>query len=103
MPTRAVSMYGYLAAAALIQAIRSGKPGVAQVLPADVVKCLGTIRRAHAVDLDDDEAQLRQRLGAVERRELLRDKRVLWAGIDVLDDRILLGRHRHVVGRQMTP
>ena len=35
-----------------------GKPGVAQVLPRDVVERLRAIRRAHAVHLHDDEAQL---------------------------------------------
>ena len=32
--------------------------GVAEVLPRDVVERLRSVRRPHAVDLDDDEAEL---------------------------------------------
>ena len=38
-----------------------GEPGVAEVLPANVVERLRAVRRAHAVDLHHDEPQLRQR------------------------------------------
>src|SRR5205814_745475 len=46
-----------------------GETRVAEVLPADVVKRLRPVRRAHAVDLHGDEAQLRNLLRAVERAE----------------------------------
>ena len=46
---------GYFLAAARSHKMRSGKPGVAQVLPADIVKLLRAVRRAHAVHLHHDE------------------------------------------------
>src|SRR5688572_23588047 len=37
------------------------KSGVLEIFPADVMKCLGTIRRAHAVHLYGDEPKVSQR------------------------------------------
>ena len=39
-----------------------GETGIAEVLPGHVVKRLRAVRRAHAVDLDHDEAEFGQRL-----------------------------------------
>jgi len=43
-----------------------GEAGVGQVAPSDVVEGLRPPVGAHAVDLDDDEAELGQGLGAVD-------------------------------------
>jgi hypothetical protein len=51
-----------------------GKAGVAQVLPGDVVKCLGPVAGPHAVDLHDDEPELSDLLHAQLRRECFRDE-----------------------------
>ena len=59
-----------------------GEPGVLEVVPADVVKGLGAICRSHAVDLHDDEAEVRQRSVLVERAERLGNERALRARVD---------------------
>src|SRR5665213_343399 len=65
---------------------------VSEVLPRDIMKRLGPIRRTHPVDLHDDEANLRLRLHPGLRSKCLGDERILRARVDVLDDRILLVR-----------
>ncbi len=52
---------------------------------------LGTVARTHAVDLDDDKAQLGHRLLAMECGKGFWDERALRAGVNVLDDRVLSG------------
>ena len=56
------------------------------------MKGLRSIRRAHAVHLDDDEAELGLRLHAAIRRERLRRVRAVRPGVDVFDHRVLLRR-----------
>ena len=69
-----------------------GEAGVLEVVPADVVKRLGAIGRPHAVDLHDDETQVGQRREPADRAERLGNERALRAGVDLLDDRVFLGR-----------
>src|SRR5439155_21620417 len=69
-----------------------GEAGVAEILPGDVVECLRSIRRAHAVNLHDDEPELGLRLHLVVGEERLRHERALRPRVDVLDDGILLRR-----------
>ena len=75
-----------------------GKAGVAQILPADVMERLGAVGGAHAVDLHDDESQIRHALLSRVEGESLGDERVVRACIDVLDDRILLAPGRNCRG-----
>ncbi len=67
-----------------------GEAGVAEVLAANVMERLGTIVRAHAVDLHDDEPQLGEALMPVEGTEVLRHERALRPGVDLLDHGIFL-------------
>lgn len=60
MPTRLVSILGYFLAAALIQAMWSGRPASFQVLIAHLLKTFGTERGGHAIDLHDYKTQLGQ-------------------------------------------
>ena len=71
-----------------------GEAGVGEVVPADIVKRLGTVRRAHAVHLHHDEAQVGQRGVAAEGAERLGHERSLRAGVNVLDHGILFLRDR---------
>ena len=66
--------------------------GVLQVLPAHVVKGFATMIGAHAVELDDDEAEFGNRVMPEQPAELLRGEGGMWSGVDVLHDRILLRR-----------
>ena len=65
---------------------------IAHVAIISIVKFLGPHRVSHAVDLDDDEAEFRERLGVATRRgeRTAPDTAALWARIDVIDDRIFL-------------
>src|SRR5437588_8204066 len=65
---------------------------IAHVAIISIVKFLGPHRVSHAVDLDDDEAEFRERLGVATRRgeRTASDTAALWARIDVIDDRIFL-------------
>ena len=92
MPTRVMSYHGILRGNRLVPQDAIREPSVAQVLPRDVMERFGAIRRAHAVDLHDDKAELGLRHHRVERGERLRHERPLRAGIDALDDRVLLRR-----------
>ena len=65
-----------------------GKAGVLDVVPADVVERLRSVGRPHAVHLDDDEAEVRQRREPPPGAERLGNERALRAGIDALDDRV---------------
>ncbi len=65
-----------------------GQTGVSQILTADVMECLGAIGGSHSIDLYNDETQFGQRLLAVIGRKPLRHKRVLRAGVNVLDHRV---------------
>ena len=56
------------------------------------MKYLRAVCRAHAVHLHHDEAVVRHTLLLVGRVKILGRKRILRAGIDVLDDRVLLAR-----------
>ena len=67
-----------------------GEAGVFDVVPAHVVKRLGSIRRPHAVDLDHDETQVGERGEPVGGAEGLGDERALRPRIDLLDDRVLV-------------
>ena len=58
MPTRVMSYARVLRRDRLVPQDAIGEAGVAEVLPRDVVERLRAIRRAHAVDLHDDEAEL---------------------------------------------
>ena len=78
-----------------------GQRVVAHVAVVGLVERLRSPRRAHAVDLDDDEAELGERLRVAARRReaAAADAAGLRPGIDVVDDRILLRRievRRHV-------
>src|SRR5436190_1129886 len=66
------------------------KTGVAEVLEGDVVESLRAIAGAHAVDLDDDEAQLGQGVHSGGRGESLGHEGALRSRVYVLDHRILL-------------
>ena len=70
-----------------------GQPIIAEVAVVVVVKCLRAERRAEVIELDDDEPELGQREGLAAVLELpLANAADLRAGIDVVDDRILLRR-----------
>ena len=97
-------MYGYFLAAALHPQDAVGKTGVAEVFPADVVKFLRAVRRAHAVDLHDDEAQLGQspRVPVKQRfvGKRLGHERILRPGVNVFDRPGIFSSDRNFVGRQ---
>src|SRR5262249_14218558 len=67
-----------------------GKAGVLEVVPADIVERLRAIGRPHAIYLHDDESQIGERGKATGGAEGLRDVGAVRAGVDLLDDRILL-------------
>jgi hypothetical protein len=81
-----------------------GQRVVAHVAVIRGVEALGSPRRAHAVDLDDDEAQLGDRLRIAARGGKLAaaDAAGLRARINVIEDRILL-RRIEFVGRYIRP
>src|SRR5688500_19382604 len=54
------------------------------------MKRLRSVRRAHAVHLDHDEAELGLRLHPARDLERLRRVRAMRTGVDVFDDRVLL-------------
>ena len=69
-----------------------GKTGICQVVPANIVKRLRAIGRAHAVHLHDDETQIVERSPAVRGTKRLGNVRIVRARVDVLDDRVLFVR-----------
>ncbi len=62
---------------------------IAEVLPADIVESLGTLAGSHTIDLHHDEAQVCNRLQAIERPKLLWHMGIVRSGIDLFNDRIL--------------
>ena len=92
MPTRVRSMLGYLAAAAFIHTMRSGKPESPRFFQQTSWNFLERLRGAHAVDLHDDEAQLGEGLLPELGAEALGHERRLRPGVDLLDDRVFLCR-----------
>src|SRR5262249_10253239 len=69
-----------------------GKAGVGNVFPRVIVERLRAIARTHAIDLHEDETDLRERYEALTAAPRLRNKRAVWPRVDLLDDRVLLFR-----------
>src|SRR2546429_2714016 len=61
---------------------------IAHVAIISIVKCFGPHGISHAIDLDDDKAEFRERLRVATRRRerTAADTATLWARIDVIDD-----------------
>ena len=69
-----------------------GKARILEVHPSDVVESFGSVRSAHAIDLDNDEANLGNLSATVIFLERLGHEGIVWASVDVLDHRVGLIR-----------
>ena len=94
MPARSMSIHGIPRRQLLHPRDLIGQRVVAHVAVVGLVELLRPPRRPHPVDLDDDEAELGERLRIAARRVegAAADAAGLRTGIDVVDDRILLRR-----------
>ena len=92
MPARSMSMNGILRGELLHAGDLVGDGVVAEVGVVGFVEALGAAGRAHAVDADDDEAELGERLiVAMGGREFAAAAGAgLRAGIDAVDDGVFL-------------
>ena len=94
MPARSMSIHGIARGQLLHPGHLIGQRVVAHVAVIGLVELLRSPRRAHPVDFDDDEAEFgeRLRIAARRRERAAADAAGLRAGIDVIDDRVLLRR-----------
>src|SRR5262249_37156418 len=65
--------------------------GIFKVVPTNIVKRLGPIGGPHAVDLNDDEAELRECRVARERTKRFGHERSMRPGVDAFNHGVFLG------------